>query len=133
MRVVYLGSGDIGLPVLQWLGGAAGVELAGVVTQPDRPAGRGLQSKPCAIKELAVGFGVPVLQPERIRRPDAVAEIAALRPDLLSAEQKELLTGRLPYKMKKSERRFYEELRAEIAAEQEKRASAEVKEDEENG
>lgn len=57
----------------------------------------------------------------------------ALRPDLLSAEQKELLTGRLPYKMKKSERRFYEELRAEIAAEQEKRASAEVKEDEANG
>ena len=57
----------------------------------------------------------------------------ALRPDLLSAEQKELLTGRLPYKKKKSERRFYEELRAEIAAEQEKRASAEVKEDEANG
>ena len=57
----------------------------------------------------------------------------ALRPDLLSAEQKELLTGRLPYKMKKSERRFYEELRAEIAAEQEKRAGAEVKEDEANG
>ena len=57
----------------------------------------------------------------------------SLRPDLLSAEQKELLTGRLPYKMKKSERRFYEELRAEIAAEQEKRASAEVKEDEANG
>ena len=57
----------------------------------------------------------------------------ALRPDLLSAEQKELLTGRLPYKMKKSERRFYEELRAEIAAEQEKRAGTEVKEDEANG
>ena len=57
----------------------------------------------------------------------------AMRPDLLSVEQKELLTGRLPYKMKKSERRFYEELRAEIAAEQEKRASAEVKEDEANG
>lgn len=51
----------------------------------------------------------------------------------MSAEQKELLTGRLPYKMKKSERRFYEELRAEIAAEQEKHASAEVKEDEANG
>ena len=83
MRVVYLGSGDIGLPVLQWLGDAAGVELAGVVTQPDRPAGRGLQLKPCAIKESALRFGVPVLQPERIRRPDAVAEIAALRPDLL--------------------------------------------------
>ena len=51
----------------------------------------------------------------------------------MSAEQKELLTGRLPYKMKKSERRFYEELRAEIAAEQEKRANAEEKEDEANG
>lgn len=56
-----------------------------------------------------------------------------LRPDLLSAEQKELLTGRLPYKMKKSERRFYEELRGELAAEIEKRKAASVKGEEENG
>ena len=56
-----------------------------------------------------------------------------LRPDLLSAEQKELLTGRLPYKMKKSERRFYEELRGELAAEIEKRKGASVKGEEENG
>ncbi len=83
MKAVFMGSGDIGVPVLRWLAGAPGVELTGVVTQPDRPAGRGLQLKPCAIKEVAMDFGVPVLQPERVRSAEAVAAIAAWRPDVL--------------------------------------------------
>lgn len=83
MRVVFLGSGDIGIPTLEWLASAPGIELAGVVTQPDRPAGRGLQLTPCAIKEKALSRGLPPLQPSRIRAPEAVEEIAALRPDLL--------------------------------------------------
>ncbi len=83
MRTVFLGSGDIGVPVLRWLIDAPGVELAGVVTQPDRPAGRGLQLKACAIKELATSRGIPVLQPERVRAPEAIAAIASLRPEVL--------------------------------------------------
>lgn len=83
MRTVFLGSGDIGVPVLRWLIDAPGVELAGVVTQPDRPAGRGLQLKACAIKELATSRGIPVLQPERVRTPEVIAAIAALRPEVL--------------------------------------------------
>lgn len=83
MRVVFLGSGDIGVPVLRWLADAPGIVLAGVVTQPDRPAGRGLQLKACAIKDFALSRGIAVLQPERVRAPEVVAAIASLRPDLL--------------------------------------------------
>lgn len=83
MRVVFLGSGDIGLPVLRWLLSAPEIQLAAVVTQPDRPAGRGLQLTPCAIKELAVARGLPPRQPERIRDPQALEDLVSLRPDLL--------------------------------------------------
>lgn len=83
MRIVFIGSGDIGIPTLEWLVAAPGVELVGVVTQPDRPAGRGLQLTPCAIKEKALSRGLPPLQPSRIRTPEAVEEIAGLQPDLL--------------------------------------------------
>jgi len=83
MKVVFLGSGEIGIPTLEWLWSAPGVELAGVVTQPDRPAGRGLQLTPCAIKETALARGLPPWQPSRVRAPEAVEGIAALRPDLL--------------------------------------------------
>ncbi len=83
MRVVYLGSGDIGIPTLRWLFSAADVEVAGVVTQPDRPAGRGLALTPCAIKELALTRQVLTLQPSKVRAAEAVGQIAALEPDLL--------------------------------------------------
>jgi methionyl-tRNA formyltransferase len=83
MKIVFIGSGDIGIPALEWLASAPGVELAGVVTQPDRPAGRGLQLTPCAVKEKALSRGLAPLQPRRIRAPEAIGEIALLRPDLL--------------------------------------------------
>jgi methionyl-tRNA formyltransferase len=82
MRVVFLGSGDIGLPVLRWLASAPGIELAAVVTQPDRPAGRGLRLTACAIKEYALGRGLSPRQPERIRDPQVLEDLASLRPDL---------------------------------------------------
>lgn len=82
MRVVYLGSGDIGLPALQWLLAAPEVQVVGVVTQPDRPAGRGLQVKTSAIKEAALRHGLVPLQPARIRTPEAMAQLAALEADL---------------------------------------------------
>lgn len=83
MNVVYLGSGDIGLPSLRWLLDAPDVAVRAVVTQPDRAAGRGLAMRPSRIKQLAMSRGIPVLQPERIRRDEAVAQIAALQPGLL--------------------------------------------------
>jgi len=83
MKVVFMGSGDISVPTLQWLTSAPGIELVGVVTQPDRPAGRGLQVVPSAVKQLAVSRGIPIMQPARVRMPEAVDQIAALQPDVL--------------------------------------------------
>jgi methionyl-tRNA formyltransferase len=85
MRVVFLGSGPIGLPALRWLaecGKNEGYSLIGVVTQPDRPVGRGLQLLPGPIKEFARNLGVPILQPERLRESRAVADLAELKGDL---------------------------------------------------
>jgi methionyl-tRNA formyltransferase len=60
---------------------AARAQLAGVVTQPDRPAGRGQRLTPSAVKTAAIELGVRVYEPARLR--DFAAEIAAQRPDLL--------------------------------------------------
>jgi len=83
MKVVFLGSGDIGLASLQWLLDAPSIDLLAVVTQPDRPAGRGMSLRASRIKELALSRGVEVFQPRKIREPESVAQIAALQPDLL--------------------------------------------------
>ena len=85
MKIVYLGSGDIGLPTLRALLDAhrAGRhELLAVVTQPDRPAGRGQSVRPGPIKALALEAGIPVLQPERLRRPEAVEALRAHAADV---------------------------------------------------
>jgi methionyl-tRNA formyltransferase len=83
MKVVFMGSGDISVPTLRWLASAPGIELVGVVTQPDRPAGRGLQVVPSAVKQFTVGHDIPIMQPARVRAAEAVEEIAALQPDVL--------------------------------------------------
>jgi methionyl-tRNA formyltransferase len=82
MRVAYLGSGDIGLPTLQALLAEPRFDVAAVVTQPDRPAGRRQRIVDSPIKALALARGVPVWQPERIRRPEAVESLHALGADV---------------------------------------------------
>jgi len=83
MNVVYLGSGDIGLPSLQWLLEAPDISVRAVVAQPDRAAGRGLAVRHSRIKELALARGVEVFQPAKVRAPEAVDRVASLAPDLL--------------------------------------------------
>lgn len=83
MKAVFIGSGDIGVPSLRRLLDDAGVDVVAVVTQPDRAAGRGLKIVFSKIKQLALEHEVPVMQPAKLRDPGAVAEIAALAPDLL--------------------------------------------------
>lgn len=83
MRVIFLGTGDIGVPTLEMLAEADDLDLIAVVCQPDRPAGRKRELKQPATKLAAMRYGVPVLQPEKIRSPEAVASIAALNPDLI--------------------------------------------------
>jgi methionyl-tRNA formyltransferase len=78
-----MGSGDIGLQSLRWLGSARHIQLVGVVTQPDKPVGRLQKLTAPPTKELARSLGVPVLQPTKVRKPDALVEIQALSPDLI--------------------------------------------------
>lgn len=57
--------------------------VVGVVTQPDRPAGRGKVMTPPAVKTLALEAGIPIIQPERLRHPDAFAQLTSWQPDVI--------------------------------------------------
>ncbi|MCE9610830.1 MAG: methionyl-tRNA formyltransferase [Chthoniobacter sp.] len=83
MRVVFMGTGEIGVPALRWLLGAPGWEVVAAVTQPDKPAGRKLELRASAIKQLALEHGVPILQPLKMRAPESLAEVVALRADVI--------------------------------------------------
>jgi methionyl-tRNA formyltransferase len=83
LRTVFMGSGEIGLPTLQWMIESPKIHLVGVVTQPDKPVGRSQILTAPAPKRLAESVGVTVLQPIRVRRPEALNQIAELRPDLI--------------------------------------------------
>jgi methionyl-tRNA formyltransferase len=82
IRILFMGTPDFAVPILKTL-----VEeqyhVVGVVTQPDRPKGRRRRLSSPPVKEAAVEFGLPVLQPDRLRDPDAVQQILNLQPDLV--------------------------------------------------
>jgi methionyl-tRNA formyltransferase len=82
-RVVFIGSGEIGLPTLQWLANSPVVNLVGVVTQPDKPVGRSQVLTPPAPKRMAIALNLPVLQPLKIRRTEELSLIENLSPDLI--------------------------------------------------
>ncbi len=83
MRVVYLGTGEIGIPALAYLAQCPQVELTGVVTQPDRPAGRGKKLQAPPVKLWAQQHGVAVTQPASVNTPEALAELKAWNPELI--------------------------------------------------
>jgi methionyl-tRNA formyltransferase len=83
MRVLFIGAGEIGVPVLHSLLKSNEHELVGVVTQPDKPIGRAQRIAAPAIKIALGDSKVPVLQPKRIKNEDAVAAIRALAPDVI--------------------------------------------------
>jgi methionyl-tRNA formyltransferase len=82
-RVVFFGSGEIGLPTLQWLATSPQVNLVGVVTQPDKPVGRSQVLTPPAPKRMAIALNLPILQPVKIRRSEELSLIKNLSPDLI--------------------------------------------------
>ena len=82
MRLVFMGTPDFAAPSLQALYDE-GHEIAGVFTQPDRPAGRGNKIKASPVKTLAQSLGLPVYQPVKIKTPDMVSFIKELRPDCI--------------------------------------------------
>jgi methionyl-tRNA formyltransferase len=82
VRIVFMGTPLFAVPSLQQL--ATGKHsIVGVVTQPDRPSGRGQRLRASRVKELAERLGVAVLQPERARSANFLAELRALAPDLV--------------------------------------------------
>ena len=82
MRVVFLGSGAFAVPPLEALVDG-GFDVAAVVTQPDREKGRGRAVAPPPLKPVAADRGLPILQPRRIREPEALDAVRQLRADLL--------------------------------------------------
>ena len=81
-RTVFFGSGPFAVPILDAVAAHPGVDLVGIVTTPDRPAGRGRLLRPTPVAFRARSMWVPLLQPSRLRDPDAIAEVAALAPAL---------------------------------------------------
>ena len=80
MRVLFFGTPEFALPTLEAL--LLAHEVSGVVTQPDRPAGRGHKIVSSPVKRLASARGIPVLQPERLRDPGWAERLRALAPEV---------------------------------------------------
>ena len=82
-RLVFMGTPEFAVPSLAALAEDARYEIVGVFTQPDRPAGRGKKLTACPVKQFALEKGLPVYQFERVRRPEGVAQLKALAPDVM--------------------------------------------------
>lgn len=81
-KIVFMGTPDFAVPTLQHLIHHNQHNVIGVVTQPDRPAGRNRQVQPSPIKVVAQSAGIPVFQPEKLRRPEAIDELRQWTPDV---------------------------------------------------
>ena len=80
-RIVFMGSPDFALPTLEALDKA--FEVVGVVTQPDRPSGRGQKMAAPDVKNLAEKLGLPIIQPLRLKEPEAMAQLREWSPDVI--------------------------------------------------
>lgn len=80
-RVVFMGSPDFSLASLRLL--AQHYQVVGVVTQPDRASGRGRELKAPPVKLLAQELNIPIIQPEKLRNPEAMQQLQAWNPDLI--------------------------------------------------
>ncbi len=82
-RVIFMGTPDFAVPTLQALLAAPDFEVVGVVTQPDRPAGRGRAIQESPVKQAALAAGVPIVQPEKLRQPGVFEQLQSWNPDLI--------------------------------------------------
>ena len=82
MRIVYMGTPDFAVNPLRALA-EAGYEVVGVVTQPDKPKGRGKTMMSTPVKEEALKHGYPVYQPVKVREPEFMETLKALKPDII--------------------------------------------------
>jgi methionyl-tRNA formyltransferase len=82
MRLVFLGTPAFAVPSLERIV-AAGHQVIAVFTQPDRPKGRGQKNAMPPVKEAALRLGLPVHQPERVRKPEVIEELRAMVPEAM--------------------------------------------------
>jgi methionyl-tRNA formyltransferase len=86
LRIVFIGTGEIGVPTLRALLDSEH-EVVGIVTQPDKPVGREQRIEPPPIKKALIGTarppGAPIVQPARIKDPQTIEEIRRLTPDVI--------------------------------------------------
>lgn len=82
IKIMFLGTPDFAAIPLRALARDPRFQVVGVVTQPDRPAGRGRAPEPPPVKRAALELGLPVLQPETLRDPAAAEQLAAWQADL---------------------------------------------------
>jgi len=81
LRIVFFGTPDFAVASLDALVGA-GAQVVGVVTAPDKPAGRGMQLQQSAVKQYAVTKGLTILQPEKMKASEFLEQLKALHADL---------------------------------------------------
>lgn len=82
MRVIFMGTPDFATGTLEEIV-LAGHEVVGVVTQPDKPKGRGKTLMPTPVKEVAMKYELPVYQPKKVREPEFVEILRSLKPDVM--------------------------------------------------
>lgn len=84
LRIVFMGTPELAAVSLQALIASRLFEIAGAVTQPDQPKGRGLKLQASPVKEIAQHANLPILQPERARDENFIQQLAALQPELIA-------------------------------------------------
>ena len=82
MRVIFMGTPDFAVPSLQAL--LTRHEVVAVVTQPDKPKGRGKKLQPTPVKAVALEHGIPVLQPVKVREPEVIEQLRGYGADLIA-------------------------------------------------
>ncbi|MEA1962522.1 MAG: methionyl-tRNA formyltransferase [Bacillota bacterium] len=82
MKILFMGTSQFAVPSLQKLWESK-YEIVGVVTQPDRPKGRGKKMLPSPVKELAAELGIDIYQPEKIRSAEAIEKVRGWETDVI--------------------------------------------------
>lgn len=83
LRAIFMGTPQFATPALDALAANPAVAVVSAVTPPDRARGRGRRTAPAPVKQRAQDLNIPVIQPPTLRHPDAIAALAAYRPDLI--------------------------------------------------
>ncbi len=83
MKIIFMGSAEFACPALELLLQSGRDEIAGVVSQPERPGGRSQKTRKCPVDAFASARQIPVMTPENVNTPESVAALRLLKPDII--------------------------------------------------